>query len=58
MIQDKDCNTVYFAEYLQVMFPKLYESLRKILIKYVRFLRMFRMIGSIEKMDIHLTILL
>ena len=34
MIQDKDCNAVYFAEYLQVMFPKLYESLRKILIKY------------------------
>lgn len=41
MIQDKDCNAIYFAEYLQVMFPKLYESLRKILIKYVRFLRMF-----------------
>ncbi|MBP9991252.1 MAG: agmatine deiminase family protein [Bacteroidales bacterium] len=34
MIQDKECNSVYFAEYLQIMFPKLYEDLQCILEKY------------------------
>ena len=34
MIQDKECNTVYIAEYLQVMFPKMVSELKTILGKY------------------------
>lgn len=34
MIQDKECNSVYIAEYLQVMFPKMVSDLKAILFKY------------------------
>lgn len=34
MIQDKECNSVYFAEYLQIMFPKMVSELEAILDKY------------------------
>ena len=34
MIQDKECNSVYLAEYLQVMFPQMVSELKIILRKY------------------------
>lgn len=34
MIQDKDCNSVYFSEYLQEMFPHLSKYLSDILLEY------------------------